>query len=134
MKKRWLYLIFPFMTLILELLPYGAVLNFSNPEGEPWRKTFSYFSLVPFGYANFAPFFTAVITCIILVLLVIFCITGKSRFALIARNILWVCIVFSLGQLVFGIRYLSVVGMLITLSLGAELLLFYLTTKKWKSI
>ncbi len=134
MKKRWLYLIFPFMTLILELLPYGAVLNFSNPEGEPWRKTFSYFSLVPFGYANFAPFFTAVITCIILVLLVIFCVTGKSRFALIARNILWVCIVFSLGQLVFGIRYLSVVGMLITLSLGAELLLFYLTTKKWKSI
>ena len=56
MKKRLLYLILPLVTVILELLPYGAVCNFMNPEGDPWRETFSYFSLTPFGYANFAPF------------------------------------------------------------------------------
>ena len=33
MKKRWLYLILPLVTLVLEILPYGAVCNFANPEG-----------------------------------------------------------------------------------------------------
>lgn len=49
MKKRFLYLIFPAVALILEILPFGAVCNFANPDGEPWRETFSYFSLTPFG-------------------------------------------------------------------------------------
>lgn len=129
-KKRFLYLILPIITLILEALPYGAVLNFANPEGEPWRESFSYFSLTPFGYANFAPFVTAIITCIAFALLVIYCITGKHRTAITARNILCVCVVFSLGPLVFGIRYLSVVGILITLSLIAELLLLHFTVKE----
>ena len=60
MKKRLLYLFLPIVTLILEILPYGAVCNFANPEGKPWRMTFSYFDLTPFGYANFAPFLTAI--------------------------------------------------------------------------
>ena len=71
MKKRFLYLIFPAVALILEILPFGAVCNFANPDGEPWRETFSYFSLTPFGYANAGPFITAVITCIVFVLLIL---------------------------------------------------------------
>ena len=79
MKKRSLYLLLPVITLILEILPYGAVLHFGNPEGEPWRKTFSYFDPTPFGYANFAPLLTAVITCVVFVLLAVYCLTGKRR-------------------------------------------------------
>lgn len=37
--------------LVLEILPYGAVLHFANPEGEPFRETFSYFDLTPYGYS-----------------------------------------------------------------------------------
>ena len=133
MKKRFFCLILPIITFILELLPYGAVCNFANPEGKPWRKTFSYFDPVPFGYANFAPLITAVSTCIILVVLVIYCITGKQRLAITARNILCVCTVFSLGPLVFGIHYFSVVGALITVSLLGELLLLQLAFKKNRS-
>ena len=48
MKKRLLYVLLPIVTLILEILPYGAVCNFANPEGEPFRKTFSYFDLIIF--------------------------------------------------------------------------------------
>ena len=130
MKKRLLYLILPIVTLILEILPYGAVCNFANPEGDPWRKTFSYFDLTPFGYANFAPFLTAIITCLIFVLMVVYCIRGNIRIAIKAKNILLVAVVMSFGPLVLGIRYLSLVGALITLSLLAELLLLHLSIKK----
>ena len=130
MKKRLLYLILPIITLILEILPYGAVCNFANPEGEPWRRTFSYFDLTPFGYANFAPLLTAIITCLIFVLLVIYCIKGNVRTAIRAKNILFVAVVMSLGPLVFGITYFSLVAGLITLSLVAELLLLQFSIKK----
>lgn len=130
MKKRWLYLILPLVTLVLEILPYGAVCNFANPEGDPLRKTFSYFDLTPFGYANFAPLITAVITCIVFLLVVIYCITGNHKWASKARNILCVCAVFSLGPLVLGVRFFSIVGALITMSLVAEWLLLHFAVKK----
>ena len=130
MKKRLLYLIPPIITLALEILPYGAVCNFANPKGEPWRKTFSYFDLIPFGYANFTPLLTAIITCLIFVLIVVYCIKGNVRTAIKAKNILFVAVIMSLGPLVFGIRYFSLVGGLITLSLAAELLLLQFSIKK----
>lgn len=132
-QKRLLYLILPVITLILEILPYGAVCNFANPEGDPWRKTFSYFDMTPFGYANFAPLITAIITCLIFGLLVGYCITGKQGWAAKAKNILYVGTVFSLGPLVFGISYFSIVGALITASLLAELLFLQFTLKPAKT-
>ena len=131
MKKRLICLVLPIVTLILEILPYGAVLNFMRPsmtEGVPpgrFRELYSYFDLTPFGYANFAPLITAVITCIILLLLIIYCLTNKQRLAIIARNILYVCAVFSLGPLVFGLSFFSIVGALITITLIGEIVLLY---------
>lgn len=136
MKKRLLYLMLPIVTLILEILPYGAVLNFMLPsvtEGVPpgrFRELYSYFDLTPFGYGNFAPLITAVITCIILLLVAIYCITDNRKWAVTAKNILYVCAAFSLGPLVLGIRFFSLVGALITISLIAELLLIQFTIKK----
>ncbi len=137
MKKRIPYLILPIITLILEILPYGAVLNFMLPSEDGttighFRELYSYFSLIPFGWANFAPLITAIITCVILLLLIIYCITGKKRLAVAAKHVLCVCAVFSLGPLVFGINYFSVTGALITVSLIAELLLIHFTVKKSK--
>lgn len=126
MKKKGLqYLILPVITVILELLPYGAVCNFGNPEGEPWRETFSYFDLTPFGYANFAPLLTAIITCIVLALLVIYALSGKRGWALAARNILAMGVVVSLGPLVFGLSYFSLVGGLITAALAMEIFMLH---------
>ena len=130
MKKRFLYLLLPITTLILEILPFGAVCNFADGPINTIRKTFSYFNLVPFGYANFAPLLTAIMTCLIFVLILIYCIKGNVRIAIKAKNILFVAIVWSLGPLVFGIRYFSLVGALITLSLVVELLLLQFTIKK----
>ena len=129
MKKRFLYLILPIVTLILEILPYGAVCNFANPEGEPWRKTFSYFDLTPFGYANFAPFITAIITCIVFLLLLIYYFTGKEKFVQIAKNILCAGVVVSFGPLLFGMDFFSILGLLISLSLIGEFLLL-----RWRKL
>lgn len=129
-KSRLMYLILPVITLILEILPFGAVLNFANPEGEPWRKTFSYFSLTPFGYANFAPFLTAIMTCIAFILLVIFCITGKERILLNARNIVCAGFVISFGPLLFGIHNFSIIGFFISVTLVLEFVLIYFSIKR----
>lgn len=134
MKKRFLYLLLPIMTLILEISPYGAVCNFALPATDGsigrFRELYSYFDLTPFGYANFAPLLTAIMSCLIFVLLMIFCIKGNVRTAIKAKNLLYVAVVVSLGPLVFGITYYSLVGGLITLSLVAELLLLQSTIKK----
>jgi len=125
MKKRLLTLIFPIITLFLEILPYGAVCNFANPEGKPWRETYSYFDLLPFGYANFAPFLTAIVTCAALVLLIIYLFAGNYGLIKAARWVLCTGVVLSLCPLLLGIRFFSLVAALITASLIAELILLF---------
>lgn len=129
-KKKLLYLILPIITIFLQILPYGAVCNFANPEGNPWRRTYSYFSLTPFGYANFAPLLTAIGTCVIAILLILYCFTGKDSIVKTAKVLLCVSVVLSLCPLVFGINYFSVVGVLVTITLIAELFLLYFTTNR----
>lgn len=120
-NKKALLLILPVITLILEALPYGAVLNFADPEGEATRKTFSYFSLTPYGYANFAPFITAIITCLVLVSLVIYFITKKEFIFKEAKGLLAVGVVLSLCPLGFGLDSFTLVATLISVTLAAEL-------------
>ena len=129
MRKRLLYLLLPVITLILEILPYGAVCNFANPEGESWRRTFSYFDMTPFGYANFAPLLTAMTTCAILAFLLVYLFTDRRRIIRITRVSLCVGILLSLCPLLYGIRFFSLVGALITVSLIAEWVLLYIAVK-----
>lgn len=135
MKKRLLYLILPIITLILEILPYGAVCNFAHPatdDGtiERVRELYSYFDLLPFGYANFAPLLTAIVTCFVFLFLVIYCFTGKYSVVKITKGVLSAAVVLSLCPLLYGLDYFSVVGALITISLIAELLLLFFTIRK----
>ena len=130
MKKRLKYLVLPVITLVLEILPYGAVCNFANPDGKPWRETFSYFDLTPFGYANFAPFLTAITTCAILALLLVYLFTNKHRMITVTKVLLCIGAVLSLCPLLYGVSFFSVVGALITLSLIAQLLFLHFAMQK----
>lgn len=94
MKKRLSYLVLPIITIILELLPFGAVCIFAPSPTERVKETFSYFDLTPFGYANFTPLLTAILSCLIFVLLMIYCIKGNVGMAIKAKNILYVAVVF----------------------------------------
>ncbi|MBR5445996.1 MAG: hypothetical protein IKV57_07730 [Clostridia bacterium] len=62
MIRRILTLLPVLGAFVLECLPYGAVCVFAPAPGETLRQTFSYFDPIPFGYANFAPLITGLIT------------------------------------------------------------------------
>ncbi len=115
--------IFIAAALILELTPYGAVLVFADGPENTIRQTFSYFDLTPFGYANFFPLLTAMLTSAIAVLAVICTIAEIRKKPLVKlQNAAFVCTVIAilmslLPVIMFGTRYLSAVGICITLTL-----------------
>lgn len=117
--KKILLLILPLIALVLELLPYGAVLNFANPEGEPWRRSYSYFSLTPFGYANFGPFLTAVLTCALFLFGVVYAVRPKKSVLTTVRVLSALAAALSLAPLSRGLRYYSPLAGAITLILLA---------------
>ena len=125
MRKRTLgALILPLVVLGLELLPYGAVLNFGRPAEDGsigfFRETYSYFSLMPFGYGNFAPLLTAVLTCLLLLLLILFLVWKKRALWKAAGVLAGVAAILSLLPLCFGWKYYSAVGAAITVGLVLE--------------
>lgn len=128
MKKKLTILFTTLVALVLEILPYGAVLNFANPEGESWRRTFSYFDLTPFGYANFSPFIVALLTCSLLVLTIVSMLTQKTlRKPIISVSV--IAAVLSFAPLLMGIKYYSVVGALISATLAIIAVISFIKSK-----
>ncbi|MBE6529655.1 MAG: hypothetical protein E7680_03510 [Ruminococcaceae bacterium] len=111
-------LILPFLTIILEVLPFGAVLIFSPSPTERIRETFSYFNAMTFGYGNFAPFITAFLTCAIFPLAIVSIKHKKFCIAVLLVSLL--ATVVSLLPLMQGSEYFTVVGVLITVTLALE--------------
>ena len=101
--------------LVLELLPYGAVLHFGNPDGEPLRETFSYFDLTPYGYANFGPFITAILTCVLLVISIINLLVDNDKIKTTIKIVSLIALVASLAPLI--VNSYSVIGGVISLLL-----------------
>ncbi len=119
MKKKITILVATLAALVLEILPYGAVCNFANPEGSPFRRTFSYFDLTPFGYANFAPFIVALLTSALLILTLVSIFTKKQLRAP-TLTVSALATVLSLTPLLYGVSFYSLVGALITASLAVS--------------
>ena len=118
MKKKIIVLCILLCTLVLEILPYGAVCNFGNPEGDPFRETFSYFSRTPYGYANFSPLITAVLTCVLL-LVVLIAIVFKKELGKKTAILAGIASLISLCPMLYGLDDYSIVGALISLCLIA---------------
>lgn len=112
----------PAGAVVLETLPYGAVLNFSvqaeNGSFEILRQTYSYFSLTPFGYANFGPLVTALLSCLMLLAGIIYLASGKGRRAI--KIISLIAVFTSIIPLLFGISYFSLLGGIIFILLVFE--------------
>ena len=118
-RKKILFSLFVLATFILELIPNGAVLNFANPEGDSWRRTYSYFSMTPFGYANFGPLFTAILTCVLIVLVCVSWFKFSKRLNRTITIISGIATAISLLPLMFGIEHITVIGIIITVLLAA---------------
>lgn len=127
--KKTLFVILPLVALILEILPYGAVLNFANPEGKSWHRTYSYFSMMPFGYANFGPLITAILTCVLLVLVVIYLSKPRKGLNTAILNVAGFATAASILPLMFGFDYITVIGVIITALLAGTFGCGFIKTK-----
>ena len=117
--KRLLLSVLPLAALILELLPSGVVLRFANPEGEPWVNTYSHFDMTPFGYTNFGPLIAAVLTCMLLLLVVIYLIKPRKGLNTAIMNVSGFAAVAAFAPVMFGLEYLTVIGIVVGLLLAA---------------
>ena len=71
-KRPFILLAIAVTILILELLPYGAVLEFAHMSPEiTLVYYYSYFDPIVYGYGHIGPFLTAVSTCILAVFAVV---------------------------------------------------------------
>ena len=120
MKKISLILI-PIIAIVLETLPSGVVMMFAASPSERVTETFSYFSLLPLGYANFVPLFVAIITCIILLLALIS--LKKINFVKYVFLLSLTGIIFSIMPIMAGIDYLTYPSVGITILLTIECVL-----------
>ncbi len=116
--KKILLSVLTLGALALELLPNGVILRFANPEGEPWVRTYNYFNLTPFGYANFGPFIAAILTWVLLVLAVIYLFKQSKGLNTAVMIVSGIATATSLMPLMFGIEYITVIGVIITLFLA----------------
>lgn len=117
----------PLFTIILESLPYGAVLNFASPDSEPVRQTYSYFDLTPFGYANFGPLLTAMLTVVLFILSLIYLIKSSNGVRKTIMIISIIAVLTSLMPILYGLKSYSIVGAIISIVLLLE---FILSIKK----
>ncbi len=126
-RKKAALILLPVITVLLEVLPYGAVCIFASSPTERIRETFSYFSLVPFGYANFSPFITAVLTVVIIIFALIS--LKKGRAVKIVFVISIIAAVVSVLPLMYGVNCYSIVGCFISITLGIEIVMAKISQK-----
>ena len=94
------------VALVLEAIPGGAVLIFHDGGCVFLTRTFSYFDPIAFGYANFGPLCTAVLTCLLLLCRLVSLaheFSRGARSAVAAFSL--AALLFSLMPLLFGISY-----------------------------
>lgn len=122
-KKNLITLVITVIVIVLESLPFGAVLRFGQDNGEMTESFFSYFSLTPYGYANFFPLITAVLSCVLFVLSVVLLFINNMKCKKLFRILAAINAVTSLIALVWG--NFTVVAALILLVLAANLVISF---------
>lgn len=99
----------------------GLKCIFLSPEGEPWRYTYSYFDLTPFGYANVGPFITAVLTCVLLVLAVIRIFKPSKGLNIAIMAVSGIAAAASIMPIMYETDCITVIGIAITAILAGTL-------------
>jgi hypothetical protein len=125
MKFKIAGLITLLIVIVLEILPYGAVCNFSNDPGETLISTFSYFNMIPFGYANFGPLLTAILSCVLILLYgILLFIKEKQLYNKVILGFSITTFITSIFPLFYGFEYYNIVGLLISALLALSIILF----------
>ena len=97
------------IALVLEVLPIGVVMVFATSPTKQTIEVYSYFSLLPVGYANFTPLLTGILT-ILIILLGAIALFRFDRAASIKKTI-FVCSIISLLFSIVPLFLFGTVGM-----------------------
>ena len=97
------------IALVLEVLPIGVVMVFATSPTKQTIEVYSYFSLLPVGYANFTPLLTGILT-ILIILLGAIALFRFDRAASIRKTI-FVCSIISLLFSIVPLFLFGTVGM-----------------------
>ena len=115
-KRPFVLLAITVTILILELLPCGAVLEFAHMSPELtlgyYEEHFSYFDPIVYGYGDFGPLITAVLTCMLAVITVIAVFFENRTVRIGLRVVSVLTLLFSLTPMLTGCY--SPVGMAIS--------------------
>ncbi len=127
--KKYIYALLgiPIIAIILEIIPFGAVLIFPMDEHKQLKMFYSYFSLTPYGYGNIGPFITAILSCLLLALTIIFILTKNSKLKVLIIIMSALAFATSFMPLLFGIEYFTVLGAGISVVLAVEFILLLVT-------
>ena len=105
--------------LALEIPPWGAALIFARPAEDGtigrFRETYSYFSLMPLGYANIFPMLTGILTAMLLGLGLLHLLRPRRQLGdvlFILDAVALVCSV--LPWVIFGGGYITAAGAAVT--------------------
>ena len=121
-QKNILVLLLLVATLVMQILPYGAVCRFGHPDGRTTISTFSYFDLTPYGYANFAPLLCGVATAMWFLISLLALLLKKTWQG--ARTAIgYIAFLLALAPILQGPDYMNVWGWGIAILLCAALFL-----------
>ncbi len=113
----------PAAALIVEILPLGAVCKFADYPDSAIIKTCSYFSLTPFGYANFFPLLTGILTAVLLFLGVLSLAKPDKKLLSARRVISASAFIASVLPIVYGAEFFNLFGIIISALLLAQSLI-----------
>ena len=122
--------------VVLEMLPSGVVLIFSDGPDIRIRETYAYFSLTPFGNAHFFPLITACLTVVITLFLIIALIRNYTMVRL--QNAAFICTVVAvmtslLSCVMFGSAYMTHISIAISVLLAISIVFQALTNRQIRS-
>ena len=124
MKKRMGMAGLALAALLLELLPWGVQMRFMAPPGEePFFTQTSYFDLTPFGYGNFAPLLTALLTCVLAAATLLYAVTARPGWGSTAKYAAAAAAIASVCPVLFG-AYTLIGGMISMVLFGLTVCLF----------
>lgn len=110
--------------LVMEILPIGAVLVFAAGPDERIKESFSYFSLTPFGYANFFPLFAGIATAAAVLCCLIGILFEKEKLKNTAFILNISALIFSLLPFLMSRDYMNlfswIISLLLLLALAAQ--------------
>lgn len=127
-KTKLAHMITVVLAVVAMALPYGAVCRFITVENDLQREsieTYSYFDTFPFGCGNLWPLFTAISTCVLLLLL------GYTYFGTETKGLQTALLVFSCAAFVFsllplvlyGLKFFNTTALCISYLLGCSIVM-----------